>query len=233
MTKNEFAARLLNYSSERDDCIGRPERWGYPPPLVVNTPLHEEMATLADELWAGSKQLVWYFLVGGPGNGKSEAVGVFVRQLNSIAHQSGYPPIFDVTKGRHGGSVPYWFYENLPQGDVALLQDISVPKTSGSNPAEDLLASFGLCISQGGHLLVCANRGMLLRATRLARADLEYQWLVPILEGVDRQSQEASTAGDAKWQVKQEGREIEIRVWPLRSRVGIVWARREESVGRT
>lgn len=214
-TRNEFAARLLNYSAERDDCIGRPERWGSPPPLVVDTPLHEEMATLADELWAGSTRLVWYFLVGGPGNGKSEAVGAFVRHLNANARQSGYPPIFDAKTGQHGGSVPYWFYENLPQGDIALLQDISVPKTSGSNPAEDLLASLDLCRSQGGHLLVCANRGMLLRATRLARAEPLHEWLVPILEDIDKQSQEAATPDGAKWLAKQQGREIEIRVWPL------------------
>ena len=76
--KNDFTLSLLNYSAERDDCIGRPERWGNPPPLVVSTPLHDEMIALADEVWTTPQHIVWYFLVGGPGNGKSEAVGAFV-----------------------------------------------------------------------------------------------------------------------------------------------------------
>ena len=61
--KNEFTKQLLNYSAERDDCIGRPDRWGDPPPLVVKTPLHDEMVAFAEEVWNGSDRLIWYFLV--------------------------------------------------------------------------------------------------------------------------------------------------------------------------
>src|ERR1700677_874676 len=87
--QNDFTQALLNYSAERDDCIGRPERWGNPPPLVVSTPLHEEMKGLAHETWAGAVHPIWYFLVGGPGNGKSEAVGAYVRALNASAAGAG------------------------------------------------------------------------------------------------------------------------------------------------
>ena len=213
--RNDFTRNLLKYSAERDDCIGRPERWGSPPPLVVNTPLHEEMAELADEVWSGSTRLVWYFLVGGPGNGKSEAVGAFVRRLNSNAQQAGRAAVFNATKGQYGGSIPYWFHESIPQSEVTLLQDISVPKSSGSDPATDLLASLNLCASPGGHLLACANRGMLLRATRLARSTPAYHWLLPTLETIDKQSQETAAADGAKWQIERNGKQIEIRVWPL------------------
>lgn len=214
--RNDFTRSLLNYSAERDDCIGRPERWGSPPPLVVNTPLHEEMAALADETWSGPSSLVWYFLVGGPGNGKSEAVGAFVRHLNEKARQAGDPPVFDASKGEYGGSIPYWFHERISRGgEITLLQDISVPKNSGSDPAADFLASLELCMESSAHLLACANRGMLLRATRLAREQPSCQWLVPILECIDKQSQEAAPAADARWTIEANGRKIEIRVWPL------------------
>ena len=213
--QNDFTRSLLNYCAERDDCIGRPERWGSPPPLVVSTQLHEEMAALADEAWGGSERLIWYFLVGGPGNGKFEAVGAFVRQLNSKAVSAGKAPVFDAGHGNHGGGIAYDFQESLPGGEMWLLQDVSVPKTSGSDPAADLLATLDLCAAPGGHLLACANRGMLLRATRLARATLAYSWLVPILEKIDLQSQEAAVVDGAKWSLTQGDKQIEIRVWPL------------------
>lgn len=212
---NDFTRSLLNYSAERDDCIGRPERWGNPPPLVVSTPLHDEMAALADEVWSGPQHLVWYFMVGGPGNGKSEAVGAFVRQLNSKADSAGQPPAFDPAQGNNGGSIAYDFQGQLPRGEMWLLQDVSVPKTSGSDPAADLLATLDLCADPGGHLLACANRGMLLRATRLARSNPAYAWLVPVLEAIDRQSQEAAIAAGAKWPITKGTKQIEIRVWPL------------------
>jgi hypothetical protein len=211
--ENEFTRRLLNYSAERDDCIGRPERWGSPPPLVVNTPLHEEMIALANEVWLGSRSIVWYFLIGGPGNGKSEAVGAFVRQLNAEAQKAGQSPVFDAAKGQHGGSIPYWFHESIPRGEIMLLQDVSVPKLSGSDPADDFLATLELCADPGGHLLACANRGMLLRATRLARRKSSCEWLIPILESIDKQSQESASAAGARWTI--DGNKIEIRVWPL------------------
>src|SRR5207253_1319999 len=125
---------LLKYSAERDYCIGRPESWTAPPPLVVDTPLHQEMAALANELWDGPPRLVWYFLVGGPGNGKSEAVGAFVRSINSNARAEGKQPVFNAGKGEGGASIAYDFQVGLPKGSLWLIQDISVPRSSGSNP---------------------------------------------------------------------------------------------------
>jgi hypothetical protein len=213
--RNDFTLGLLNYSAERDDAIGRPERWVSPPPLVVDSPLHDEMAELATEIWSKPGKLIWYFLVGGPGNGKSEAVGKFVRQLNTKAQAEGKPAVFDGSSGQYGKGIPYWFNESCPGGDVTLLQDISVPKNQGSDPAADLLATLDLCADPGSHLLACANRGMLLRATRLARGEAKYKWVVPILEAIDKQSQETADATGAKWQISRNNKTIELRVWPL------------------
>jgi hypothetical protein len=194
---NDYTVQLLNYSAERDYCIGRPESWIAPPPLVVDTPLHQEMKDLADELWACPSKPVWYFLVGGPGNGKSEAVGAFVRRINSNADKAGKQPVFDAGKGKGGASIAYDFQAELPNGTMWLIQDISVPRSSGSNPAEDLLAALDLCVTPGRHLLACANRGMLLRAARSARTDDKYRWLGPVLEA--RSSQRTETARRSKF----------------------------------
>jgi len=212
---NDFTKQLLNYSAERDDCIGRPERWGNPPPLVVNSPLHDDMSEFADNIWSKTSHHIWYFLVGGPGNGKSEAVGAFVRRVQSNATNAGHAPVFSPAGGHHGGSIAYEYHETLPGGEIWVIQDVSVPKESGSDPAEDLLATLDLCTAAGGNLLACANRGMLLRATRVARSKSSYAWLVPILEKIDQQSQEGAVVGGAKWFYAKEGKQIEIRVWPL------------------
>src|SRR6266513_206547 len=106
--QNDYTRDLLRYSAERDDCIARPERWGTPPPLVVDTPLFDEITDFADNVWQGLPRICWYFLVGGPGNGKSEAVARFVQQINTKAKQAGLPAVFDSTRGKGGASIPYW-----------------------------------------------------------------------------------------------------------------------------
>jgi hypothetical protein len=173
------------------------------------------MVALADELWTGPSRLVWYFLVGGPGNGKSEAVGAFVRRINANARAAGKEPVFDPRKGQGGSSIAYDFESQLPKGSMWLIQDVSVPRSSGSNPAEDLLAALDLCVTPGAHFLACANRGMLLRATRIARSETNYAWLAPVLESVDEQSRESAKASTAIFSKELKGKQVEIRVWPL------------------
>lgn len=213
--RNEFTRNLLKYSAERDDCIGRPERWGNPPPLVVGTPLQAEMESFAGEVWGEQPRLVWYFLVGGPGNGKSEAVGSFVRRVNALATADGRPVMFDAATGQNGGSIAYDFSGDLPHGKMWLLQDVSVPKNHGSDPAKDLLASLELSADPGMHLLACANRGMLLRATREARNVPAQAWLVTLLEKIDLVSREGADGARATWHFDHHGKSVEIRVWPL------------------
>lgn len=213
--RNDFARSLLNYSAERDDCIGGPDRWGTPPVLVVGTELHDEMRDLANEIWRGPPRPIWQFLIGGPGNGKSEAVGVFVRQVNSISTADGKPTVFDPKHGKHGKTIAYDFHAQLPKGEIWLLQDVSVPKSSGSDPAADLLATIEMCLDSGGHLLACANRGMLLRATRIARENVNFGWFLPLLENIDRQSGEFATADNSRWAIQKNDKHAEIRVWPL------------------
>jgi hypothetical protein len=214
MTKNPFVKKLLSYSPERDDSIGRPERWDDPPPLVVETPLHDEMERLAHELWSGPTKPIWYFLVGGPGNGKSEAIGAFVRAINSLSIAEGLGKVLDASAGKDGGEIDYEFQASLKNhGELLLLQDVSVPRKRNQDPARNLLEALSLYAGQ--NVIACANRGMLLRAVRIARTDSSYQELLPILEAIDQRSQEAVTQPDPRWEAKLEGNDIEVRVWPL------------------
>lgn len=213
VTTNEFARALLNYSADRNDSIGRPERWGKPAPLIVDgTHLHLEMEELAEELWKAPANPIWTFLVGGPGNGKSEAVGALIRRLDSLRGQS---TLADAEKSGTG-RIPYSFRCALGRGiELVLLQDISVPKSTGSRPQEDLLEELSYCRGKGSHMVVCANRGMLLRAIRLARATHKFKGLVPDLERIDKRTQESSTASESKWHSAAGTSQVEYRVWPL------------------
>jgi len=214
MTKNPFVKKLLSYSPERDDSIGRPERWDDPPPLVVETPLHDEMERLANELWSGPTAPIWYFLVGGPGNGKSEAIGAFVRAINSLSTAEGFGKVLVASAGKDGGEIDYEFQASLKNhGELLLLQDVSVPRKRNQDPARNLLEALSLYAGQ--NVIACANRGMLLRALRIARTDNNYQQLLPILEAIDQRSQEAVSQPDPRWGAKLEGNDIEVRVWPL------------------
>lgn len=215
MKLNDFTKRLLGYSAERDECIAGPGRWEKAPPLVVDTPLLREMQGLADELSSGGSRPIWYFLVGGPGNGKSEAVGAFVRRANENAAKESRPPVVDLQNGKDGGSIPYWFVGKLASGSLTLLQDISVPRHAGSDPADDLLSILEMSLADGAHVVACANRGMLLRATRRARKLSADAPLVRILETIDKGSQEGAAVQDSRSIVTFEDTEIDLRVWPL------------------
>ncbi len=214
MTRNSFVKKLLSYSPERDDAIGRPDRWDDPPPLVVDTPLHNEMERLAEELWSGPAKPVWYFLVGGPGNGKSEAIGSFVRKINSLAAAEGRDKVLDADAGKGGGEINYEFQASLKNnGQLLLLQDVSVPRKRNQDPARNFLEA--LSLYAGHNVIACANRGMLLRAVRIARTESTYQELLPILEAIDQRSQESVDLPDPCWEAKLGEKEIEMRVWPL------------------
>jgi hypothetical protein len=217
ITRNPFAESLLNYSADRDDCIGRPDRWGTPPPLMVDgTQLHLEMSELADELWAGPSRPVWYFLVGGPGNGKSEAVGALVRQFDDLRKKAGSGPTLEKAVVSGSGRIKYAYHcEPKPGTSLVLIQDISVPKAAGSRPEVDLLQELNQALASGNNAVVCANRGMLLRAVRAARARPEFSHLVSELEKIDKNSQESSTQSVSRWTFKSGSHEADIRVWPL------------------
>lgn len=213
--RNDFALGLLSYSAERDECIGRPERWASPPELVVSSHLHTEMERFADEIWRKQEKTIWTILIGGPGNGKSEAVGSFVRKLAERAKSDGVQVPIEAKSGEGGGAINYWFGGDLPHGSIVVLQDASVPRCSGSNPAQDLLESFDLCAKDGIHLLACANRGMILRAAREARVHKHEDWLVKLLDQIDAASAEEATAENSHFSLDVLGKNIEVRVWPL------------------
>ncbi len=215
VTLNPFTASLLNYSADRDDSIGRPERWGRPPPLMVDeSQLHVEMDALADELWAGPSVPIWYFLIGGPGNGKSEAVGALIRKLNVL--RGGGRSLIDDATTSGSGRVRYAYHcKPKPNVSIVLVQDISVPKAPGSLPEDDILDELLGCLADGSNVVVCANRGMLLRAIRRARANSKFHLLVEDLESIDQRSQEAAPAQGSKWLSRNGNPCPELRVWPL------------------
>lgn len=213
--KNDYVLKLLSYSAERDYAIGNPQQWNTPPPLMVNTPLTEEMREFAAEIWKVPPRPVWYFLVGGPGNGKSEAVGAFVRHLNMAAEQEGHPAPFLAKDGKDGGRIPYWFESSINDVKVILLQDISVPQKQGSRPEVDFLTILDRALNSRSHIIVCGNRGMLLRASKQASVDPKYKHFDKLIRDIDLRSAEDSAPDTSREPFSIGDREVDLRVWPL------------------
>ncbi|MCE7888801.1 MAG: hypothetical protein DYH12_03705 [Sorangiineae bacterium PRO1] len=110
-------------------------------------------------------------LVGGPGNGKTEAVEDAIRELEESLAIDGeisglLSPIFDPADG---STVPRSVTVDLTQLGSAraltltLVQDASVGEAGGASAAECLVADLEHAIPAGsGHLyLACVNRGIL------------------------------------------------------------------------
>lgn len=214
--KNPYVEQLLSYSADRDYAIANPNQWENPPPLMVETPLVDQMKELADEIWDCRGAPIWLFLVGGPGNGKSEAVGAFVRRINNLASNNGNPIPLSCSKGSDGtSSLPYWFLAEVNNRNLILLQDISIPKLEGSVPEKDFLDILSRAREELSHLIVCANRGMLLRARKLAQLNPEYTSFVSLLGQIDVRSDESSLAVTSSTDYGLDGIPVSLRVWPL------------------
>ena len=179
-TENKFVKELLGYSAESDKSISGPNNWEKPPPLFIETPLTKELERFADSLIDGAATPTWYFLVGGPGNGKSEAVRAFIKRLDQKTGKRNIDP--DSAEG--DGQVKYLHPIKLPNGSsLSVIQDISVPKVAGEPPENDLIDELLSAIEEGKHILCCANRGMLLRAIRLANENKKQE-----TNGIDNKS---------------------------------------------
>ena len=167
---------------------------GKPLGVTVDTPLIRRLRGLARSLTAeqaGTPR--WLFLVGGPGNGKSEAVEAFIEQLDAETQADGQLKSLVTKKFRPDPVTPRRVIvepHELQQSNhslqrtirrLILIQDASAVD-SPDGDAEDLLIKdlADLFTSPSGQepiFICCANRGLLARALSKIRSTPEHQWL--------------------------------------------------------
>lgn len=165
--RNDLTKLLVSYEREGANAISLPTSWSRAPPIFEKTQLVEEMERVADSLYQTTDS-IWYFLIGAPGNGKSEAIGALLRRAAVHASATGTPnPLSGGTTGG-GGTVCRRYSVQLPGArSLLIIQDATVPEDRLSDAAADLFSTLEDAASLAGtSVIVCANRGIVQRATQ-------------------------------------------------------------------
>ena len=191
---NPWVAELLSWHGHDRGGVRVPfhETMGRPLGQVVETPLINKLRHLARDLVNGSPGTPrWIFLIGGPGNGKSEAVEALVRELDGIANVDG--ALIQIVGSefaagalapRRVNVAPHEMPGSVLQNNVRsliIIQDASAvdgPDHVAENTLIDDLADLVTC--PPGHepvFICCANRGLVARARSAIQSKDSLTWL--------------------------------------------------------
>jgi hypothetical protein len=203
---NPWVEQLLKWHSHEmggvrhpfDSRTGNPLRDADGKRVTIPTSAVKHVCAWADDIGRGSTEIGWVFLVGGPGNGKSECVQTFCEALDTalacdgeltavLKTKFGAQPLPDDQIVVNPEDLPERYRADFGQkvGRLVLIQDASASRSPGRDPAEVLLELLKEQTAQDSHsrsiLLCCANRGVLARASRYGRQDAYRQSSVPQL----------------------------------------------------
>jgi hypothetical protein len=155
---------------------------GNPLGAVIVTPLVRRLRSLAAEIAASSESRPrWIFLVGGPGNGKSETVQDFLSHLDAAAGYNGALCAVLTQKFNQPGLLrrkvdvlPADLGSNSTEfaakiGRLVIVQDATATDTAQGNAAEELAHDITDLLTTPNTpplpvFVACANRGLLSRA---------------------------------------------------------------------
>ena len=228
-TSSEFPAGLLKWSGHRGGGVKRPfhSGSGRPSGEHVATPVIHRLRTWVDDLLRFPNLApTAVLLIGGPGNGKTDAVQVLIEYLDSQLHADGrvVAECAGAYASSDGSLAPRMASLNLsalvdsvPAGVPRLLhlvQDASEdPRQPGVSRGALLAAELLRCSqSPEQSIYVCgANRGVVSEALSASKSDSALKAAVPILE----QLLEAVTSGPKDvscWPLPAAPR---IAVWPM------------------
>lgn len=207
---------------------------GNPIGRVIETGLVQRLRGLASDLARDAASTPrWVFLVGGPGNGKSETVQDFLQHLDSSLALDGRLVHALKTKYSHGPVLPRRV-EILP-GDMAgdagaftakvgrliVVQDATATETALGNAARELATDLADLLTTPATpplpvFVACANRGLLARAmNEAARAYGEGNPATLVLTQVIQASslgRETLTGRKACWPLEGDPR---FGCWPI------------------
>ena len=192
--ENPWVSELLTWHGQDRGGVRVPfhSTMGKPLRVVVDTPIIRKLRLLAADLIAGVPGTPrWIFLVGGPGNGKSEAVEAFVRQLDALCNADG--ELVDSVRREFSASVVtprrVDVFGTALKGTgiektirrLILIQDASAvdaPDTNAEDPLIDDLADLITSpAEQEPVFLCCANRGLIARALSAIQTRERLNWL--------------------------------------------------------
>lgn len=220
--ENQRVVELLSWHGHDAGGVRVPFRGGGEPlGRVLETPLVARLKQAAADIASGNDTPRWIFLVGGPGNGKSQMVEVFIRELGArlgcerelidlVQSQFAGTPIprlVEVQAADNGSGLPADFAERV--GQLAIVQDASASDDAAGDASATLADDLARLLARpAGHgepppvFICCANRGLLARA--MASAAQTSDDTVELLETIVR-----ATSLGAEWLTEP------TTCWPL------------------
>ncbi len=207
LNRNPWVEELLTWHGHSKGGVRVPfvQQGGNPLKSVIKTSLIERLRQLARNIATGEASTRWIFLVGGPGNGKSEAVQDFLTTLDSELECHGLlvsalQQKFTTTRlsqwkvaieAQAVPNLPASFTQNV--GSLIIVQDASASEEPGQDAGEVLADSIlDLLTHPNPHavFICCVNRGLLIRSLKKATQDksksIEYEEVVGLLKSLIR-----------------------------------------------
>jgi hypothetical protein len=233
--QNPWILQLLKWHGHDKGGVRVPFQEGTGNPLgsPIETALLARLRNAARSIATGAEGPRVIFLVGGPGNGKSEAVQVFLEELGEalgcrdelkVELQKRFKPcpvspsiVRLVDTGRDPALAPLW----SAAGQLTIIQDASASEEHSSDASETLVSTIEdiLGAPNPGVIICCLNRGLLARAVDTAsdRGDENALYLLDAIASRTGLGLDAlNPTGRECWPMTGlEGIEIEIGAWPL------------------
>ena len=218
---SKYPEGLLNWSGDKAGGVKKLfyKSSGRPSGGVITTGLLTRLQAWARDIGSGKDQTPRaIFLVGGPGNGKTEAVEFTIRELDIAMYLDGVlldelASLFSGQPGRLVSSKQTRFSSQSGVTEISIVQDGSEANRGDSTtPAEHLCNDIRSLLGQGdGHVYIaCVNRGVLDDALILAteRDEPEIGELVKKIV----QSASLGSRGISCWPLEGYPR---FAVWPM------------------
>lgn len=223
-----FPEGLINWAGHRDGGVRRPFRdsTGRPTGSQIETPLVKRLKNWVTDLFEGKNVPKAIFLVGGPGNGKTDTVEGCITFLDEKINASGflinafrekYQAVNDKLPPRkivvHLPNVKPDLPEHL-RVSISLVQDATERDLSRvESPEEVLLEDLERVLNSGNDdiYLCCVNRGILASASELAHEKSTYSDVSNLLNMMTK-SVTSSATSPSCWPLEQFPN---IAVWPM------------------
>lgn len=184
---NPWVTELLGWHGHDSGGVRVPfQPGGNPIHTTIETSLIARLRKLADQVTTGTVAPRWIFLVGGPGNGKSETIQEFLKYLDNKLGLGGRL-ITILTEAFRPDPLVKRRVELLPVdlngattfaasiGRLIVIQDATTTEDARGDAAEELVKDLADLLSTPETpkpmFLACVNRGVLARAMAFAAKD--------------------------------------------------------------
>lgn len=215
---NPATLALLNWQSDGSGGVRVPfaaSGFGKPLGRALRTPIVDRLKTLMEE-WGRGQGPRLVILVGGPGNGKSQAVETLIEDLDSALAAQGRLVEATTDAYRAPGRaaiLPASVVSDLSTAGASALrivQDATHPEGPHGDAGADLCHDIEISLADSKLLqIVCANRGVLARAIQHARRSGSLA--APILTAVSRATSPLSLGEDC-WPLQAYP---SVACWPM------------------